>query len=117
LMPGILGGLGAAEAIHGQSMYANEYNTYCGTGLQIGIPCNAPSALTGTFGGGLGSMVYGGGGYGFSLGGMSMGMSGIGMASPYGFAGMSYAGMSMASGIGIGSAIGMASPYSFAGMS
>ena len=95
-------GLNAATTIHGQSEYANEYNTYCGTGLQIGIPCNAPSALTGTFGGGLSSTVYGG----------ALGMGSM-YGSAYGGSGMLGSGMSGMSGFGnmYGGGYGMANMY------
>jgi hypothetical protein len=125
-------GMNAAMTIHGQSTYANEYNTYCGTGLTIGIPCNAPSALTGTFGGGLSTATYGGGGYGYSLGGLSsggysfaggglggaigIGLGGGGISSPYAFGGGGISSPYSFAGGGLGGGIGMASPYAYAGV-
>jgi len=128
-------GLNAAMTIHGQSTYANEYNTYCGTGLTIGIPCNAPSALTGTFGGGLSSGIYGGGyggglssgGYSFAGGGYSFAGGGLGgaigiglgsggISSPYAFGGGGISSPYSFAGGGLGGGIGMASPYAYAGI-
>jgi hypothetical protein len=90
-------GLSAATAIHGQSEYANEYNTYCGTGLTTGIPCNAPSALTGTYGGGLSTTVYGG--YGSAMGGGGYGTALRG-GSLYGGYGTALGGGSLYGGYG-----------------
>jgi hypothetical protein len=131
-------GMNAAMTIHGQSTYANEYNTYCGTGLTIGIPCNAPSALTGTFGGGISQTMYGGygggglssGGYSFAGGGYSFAGGGLGSAiggaigiamgggisSPYSFAGGGISSPYSFAGGGLGGGIGMASPYAYANM-